>query len=129
MRAVIVVRRQWEVFLEMLDANKTIEIMENDGVAAIVAHLKHYKLPLTKDILIKIAFENIAIFTGMCSNFRQYVDDQGYRHLILDHEYNMKWSRIASKVLSDLISVTLHIPTEVSILPNTFEIKIMEREI
>jgi hypothetical protein len=129
LRALIIVPRQWLVFLDMLDENKTIETMKHDGNASMIAHFKHNKIPITKDALIKLAFEKLSLWTGMCCKFNQYVDELEYRHLIFDHEFNIKWSRIASSVFSDLIRVALQLPTEVSIRPNTFEIKIMEREI
>lgn len=126
--ALFISPRQWIVFLEMLDENKTAEIMKSDGHGAIIAYFKHNKIPITKENLIKYFFQDLALWTGMCTNFRQYLDQQRYRHLIFDHAFNLKWSRIASNVFSDLMRVTLNVSTEVSILPNTFEIKIMERE-
>jgi hypothetical protein len=83
---------------------------------------------MTKDSLIKLAFENISLWSGMCCKFSQYVDEQGYRRLIFDHEFNIKWSRIVSSVFSDLIQEALEIPTEVTIFPNTFEIKFKVKE-
>lgn len=122
--------RQWAVFLEMMDEKKPIEAMKSDGNANnIIAYFKHNNIPLTTDSLIKTVFENVAQWTGMCNKFRQYIDDQGYRHLIFDHRYGIKWSRIVSDVFSDLIKDTLGFPSEVSLLHNTFEIKILEREI
>ncbi len=47
--ALIIEPRQWMVFLEMLDENKTAEIMKNDGNPAVVAYLKHNKIPITKE--------------------------------------------------------------------------------
>lgn len=126
----VVAPRQWSIFLEMMDEKKTIEAMKSDGNANnIIAYFKHNNITLTTDSLIKTVFENVAQWTGMCNKIRQYIDDQGYRHLIFDHRFGIKWSRIVSGVFTDLIKEALHLPTEVSILPNTFEIKIMKREI
>jgi hypothetical protein len=43
----------------------------------------------------------------MCYKFIEYVDEQGYTHLIFDHEFNIKWSRTVSNVFMDLIWVAL----------------------
>lgn len=126
--ALFIEPRQWIRFLQILDENKTAEIMKTDA-DSIIAYLKHNKIPVTKENMIKYCFQTLALWTGVCTVFRDYVDNQGYRHLIFDHMFNTKWSRIASSVFSDLIRKTLEISTEVSILPNTFEIKLMEREI
>lgn len=129
LRALIIVPRQWMVFLDMLDESRIEEVMKKDGNNSMIAHFKHNKIPITKDSLIKNVFENISIWTGMCCKFNQYVDERGYRHLIFDHEFNLKWSRIVSNVFIDLIWIALRIPTEVSLLPNTIELILMEREI
>jgi hypothetical protein len=38
LRYVIIVPRQWTVFLDMLDEYKTIEFMKHDGNASMIAH-------------------------------------------------------------------------------------------
>lgn len=126
--ALFIEPRQWIAFLQMLDENKTTEIMKSDA-HSIIAYLKHNKIPVTKENMIKYCFQTLALWTGVCTVFREHVDNQGYRHLIFDHRYGIKWSRIVSDVFSDLIKDTLGFPSEVSLLPNTFEIKMLEREI
>lgn len=125
----IVAPRQWSVFLEMMDEKRTIEGMKADGANNIIAHFKHNNIPLTIDSLVRTALQNIAMWTGMINKFRQYFDDQGYRHLVFDHRYGIKWSRIVSDVFRDLIKEALNLSTEATILPRTIEIKIMEKEV
>lgn len=127
-KALIIEPTQWMGFLEMLDENKTAEIMKTDARGTIVAFLKHNNIPVIKENVIKYCFQSLALWTGVCTTFRQYVDEQGYTHLVFDHPFNLKWSRIVAEVFSDLITVVLNIPTEAWILPNTVEIKLLERD-
>jgi hypothetical protein len=103
--------------------------MKSDGSANnVIAYFKHNNIPITKESWIGNMFENVALWTGMVNLFRQYIVDQGYRHLIFDHRYGIKWSRIVCTVFRDLLEEILKLRTESTILPRTFEIKIMERE-
>jgi len=125
----IVTSRTFSVFLEMLDEDRTVDIMKTEGTDSFISYLQHNNIPQTPESVIALAFENIAINTGVCTKCTQYTDQEGFRTIVFDHKYGIKWSRIVSKVFSSLLEKTCNIHTSVNLLPNTFSMKIRERDI
>jgi hypothetical protein len=123
----IITSRQFSVFLESMDEDKAIEVMSNDGTAAIVAYMQHYNIPMTFENMVHFTFENMALASGVCSKFTQYSDQEGYRWLVFDHRYGIKWSRIISKVFSYIIENTCNIHTTAILLPNTISLKVLQK--
>jgi len=127
--ACIIVSRQFALFLEMLDEDKTAEIMKTDGTDAVISYFQHHNIPITLESMIEFTFENLAIASGVCTKLSQHIDDEGFRWLVFDHRYGIKWSRIISEVFSFMLEKTCNMHTTVNLLPNTISLKILKKDI
>jgi hypothetical protein len=108
--AAVIVSTQFAVFIELMDEEKAVDIMQTDGTATMIAYFQHNNIPITLDSIIQVAFANVAIASGVCTKFSQHTDEEGYRCLVFDHRYGIKWSRIISKVfIEDFIMVMISI--------------------
>jgi hypothetical protein len=125
--AAVIVSTQFGVFIELMDEEKMTEIMQTDGAATMIAYFQHNNIPITLDSIIEVAFANVSISSGMCTKFSQHWDEEGYRHLVFDHRYGIKWSRIISSAFSYLLKKACNVDTSVTLLPQTISIKILQR--
>ena len=123
----VIVSTQFAVFIELMDEEKTAEIMSRDGTATMIAYFQHNNIPITLDSIIDIAFATVSIASGVCTKFSQHRDEEGYRCLVFDHRYGIKWSRIVSKVFSYLLKATCNVDTSVNVLPQTISLRILQR--
>lgn len=126
--ACIVTSRQFAAFLEMFDEDRAVEIMKKDGTEANVAYLHHHNIPVTLDSIMDVCFANLTPAAGVITKFSHYVDENGFRCLVFDHRYGIKWSRIISKVFSYVLEQTCNIHASVDLLPNTIIMKITRNE-
>jgi hypothetical protein len=101
--------------------------MQTDGTATMLAYFQHNNIPITLDSIIEVAFANVSIASGVCTKFTQHIDEEGYRCLVFDHRYGIKWSRIISKVFSYLLEKTCNVNISATLLPNTIALKIIDR--
>jgi hypothetical protein len=124
----VIVSTQFSVFIDLMDEEKVTEIMQTDGTATMIAYFQHNNIPITLDSIINIAFANVALISGVCTKFSQHRDQEGFRYLVFDHRYGLKWSRIISKAFSYLLKKTCDIDTSVKLLPQTISIKILQRD-
>jgi hypothetical protein len=122
-----IVSTQFAVFIELMDEEKTAEIMQTDGTATMLAYFQHNNIPITLDSIIEVAFANVSIASGVCTKFTQHIDEEGYRCLVFDHRYGIKWSRIIAKVFSYLLEKTCNVNISATLLPNTIALKIIDR--
>lgn len=123
----VIASTQFSVFIELMDEEKVTEIMQTDATATMIAHFQHNNIPIRLDTVIEIAFANVALISGVCTKFSQHRDAEGYRLLVFDHRYGIKWSRIISRVFSYLLKQTCNIETSAKLLPQTISIKILDR--
>lgn len=125
----VITSTQFAVFIELMDGKKAAEIMKTDGTASIIAYFQHNNIPITLDSVIEVTFANVAIASGVCTKFSQNRDEEGYRYLVFDHKYGIKWSTIVSEVFSHVLKKTCNIDTSVTLLPNTITLKILQKYI
>ena len=79
----------------------------------------------TMDNLIKFYFESVGSWSGMYQTFMHY-NDKGVTNLIFEHKYDIKWSKVISYVISDLIEKMLELSSKQKILPNTVILQVKE---
>jgi hypothetical protein len=123
----IITSRQFSVFLESMDEDSAAEIMSSDGTAAIASYMQHHNMPITLENVIEFTFEKMVLATGVCTKFSQHIDQDGFRVLVFDHRYGIKWSRIISKVFSYLLEKTCGLSKSPSLLPNTVSLKVLQK--
>ena len=98
--------------LDAIDEEKMIEVIKKYGYDSYGSLFSHSNIPMTRENLIRICFEEVAIWSGACSFFDQRLDEQGNTWLVFDHRYGIKWSRILASAYSEMIQQTLQRPTE-----------------
>ncbi|MBI1828770.1 MAG: hypothetical protein HY222_06155 [Thaumarchaeota archaeon] len=77
---------------EVVDEGKMVDLLNHVAIDTMPSVFAHNNIVPTIDNLIKYCFEGIFLWGGMCSSFRHYVNEQGYRCLVLEHKYGIKWS-------------------------------------
>lgn len=127
--ACIITSRQFAAFLEMMDEDKTAEIMKIEGTEAQIANFHHHSIPITLDSVLEVTFANLALNPGVITKFSQYEDEEGYKCLVFDHKYGMKWSRIIWKVFSYMLEQMAHVHSSLTLLPNTVLMRIPLKDI
>lgn len=78
----------------------------------------HNSIPYTMDNMIKFYFESVGLWSGLYNIFKHY-NEIGSTILVFEHKYGIKWSRVISQSISNLVKETLHRQPENKILPNT----------
>lgn len=111
---------------EMIDEDKMIYLLNNVAIDTMPSVFAHSNIDPTIDNLIKYCFEGIFVWGGMCSSFRHYVDEHGYRCLVLEHKYGIKWSNILAITFSDFIKIHLNLDSEYKVMPSTVIIKVLK---
>lgn len=113
--------------LEKLDEADILNAFINEGAGGAFSVLKHHNIPLTKENYLKYVIEMIARITGQFNYSSHYIDKEGYLTIVLDHIYGEKWSHVLGKGHSFLIEKYLGIPTQVTYLPDTVTIKLLDK--
>jgi hypothetical protein len=113
--------------LEKLDENDLVDALTREGAGGAFSLLKHHNIPLNKENYVRYIIEMISRITGQFNFCSHYVDSEGYLTIVMDHIYGEKWSRILGKVHSNLIEKYLNIPTQVTYLPDTVTIKLLNK--
>jgi hypothetical protein len=87
----------------------------------------HNNIMYTIDNMIRFYFDSVGMWSGLYNTFKNY-NDMGTTHLIFEHKYDIKWSRIILSVISDMMEEMLNMsPSKKKILPNTVILQIEER--
>ena len=87
------------------------------------------KIPLTFGNFITYALEGACIMGGFLHHYVIFKDDEGYTSLLLEHNYDIKWSRIIGKAFSHTLKRMFNYNTECTFQPHSVVIKIMEKRI
>lgn len=86
----------------------------------------HNNISYTMDDMIKFYFETVGSWSGMYDTFKHYAD-MAETSLIFEHKYDLKWSKVLSYAMSDLIEKTLGMSSKQKILPNTVILQVREK--
>lgn len=113
--------------LEKLDEKDILDAFIGEGAGGAFAILKHHNIPLTKENYIKYVVDMIARITGQFNFCSHYKDKEGYLTIVFDHIFGEKWSHVLGKGHSYLIEKYLGIPTQVTYLPDTVTIKLLNK--
>ena len=111
---------------EIIDEDKMVDLLNHVAIDTMPSVFAHNNIDPTIDNLIKYCFEGIFVWGGMCSSFRHYVDEHGYRCLVLEHKYGIKWSNTIAKSLSFFIESMTKKPAKYKVLPSTVVLMVKE---
>lgn len=86
----------------------------------------HNNISYTMDNMIKFYFDSVGSWSGLYDTFKHYTD-MGVTNLIFEHKYDIKWSKVISYVMSDIIEKMLDMSSKQKILPNTIILQVKEK--
>jgi len=124
LEAVMFPQDLWASFLEVMDKETIVDVLEKYGTPSVISVFSHNNVPNTIDNMIKYCFEGIALLTGCYSSFNHYMNDKGETCLVFDHRFNEKWSEILAEVYSDMIEKMLNQKSSSVISPNTLLLRV-----
>src|SRR6185312_2480522 len=112
---------------DVIDEDTMINLLNQVAIDTMPSVFAHNNIEPTIDNLIKYCFEGIFVWGGMCSSFRHFVDEHGYRCLVLEHKYGIKWSNTIAKSLSFFIETMIKQPVKYKVLPSTVVLMVKEK--
>jgi len=110
--------------IDMIDEHKLVEILKKRNLDEIPTLLAHDNIAPTVENFNEKFFSKLFLMAGLYSRFRYNTDEKGYRFLLFEHKYNIKWSRIIGEVFSYLIEIILNIHNTVHVSPNVILIRL-----
>jgi hypothetical protein len=87
------------------------------------------KVPFTFDNFIMYALEGAGLMGGFLHHYVIYKDEQDYINLLLEHNYDVKWSRIIGITFSDILKKMFQYNTECVFFPDSVIIRILEKHV
>jgi hypothetical protein len=87
------------------------------------------RIPFTFKNFITYALEGAGIMGGFLSHYVIYKDNQDHTNLLLEHNYDIKWSRIISTAYANTLKRMLGYNTQCTFLSNSVIIIILEKHV
>lgn len=87
------------------------------------------RIPFTFKNFITYALEGVGILGGFLSYYVIYKDDQDHANLLLEHNYDIKWSRIIGTAYANTLKKMLGYNTQCTFLSNSVIIIILEKHV
>src|SRR6185312_10099574 len=103
--------KSWASMIDLMDETKLLNILNNEGITTMYSMFIHNNTPLTLNSVIKYCFQEMALWSGMYSTFRQF-DNHNHIDLIFEHKYGIKWSKILENAFTNIIRIMLDHTTE-----------------
>lgn len=128
-RSVIMPRHSFSQILEVMDEEKFLKILNNVATDIMPAVLAHNNIPPTMENVIQYCFETTFIWGGMLTRFSHHRDDEGNLSMVLEHDYDIKWSRLIGTSLSHFINVTTGNSAKPRFYPKTVVLTVFDRSL
>ena len=87
------------------------------------------KITFTFRNFVIYALDGTAIMGGFIHHYVIYKDDQDYTKLLLEHNYDIKWSRILGNAFSDILKKMFNYNSQCTILDHSVIIRISEKHV
>jgi hypothetical protein len=125
---VVIPNKSFQFMLDNIDEDTLFEsITKNELDIEILFTTK--KIPGTFENFIIYGLEGAGIMGGLLRHYVIYKDEQDFTNLLLEHNYDIKWSRIMGKAFSGTLQKMFQYNTDCTFLPNSVVIKIMEKHV
>jgi len=111
-------------YLDMIDEKEFLKLLNQFAIEIMPAIFRQNDILMSLDNVIKYCFQNIALWAGMYTSFRHFKDSSQKLHLVFEHKYGAKWSRIIGDSFCYFIETMLSYPTKLQILQNSVIIKV-----
>jgi len=122
----VIPSRLWGPMVQMVDEEKMLDLINNEGIGAIYSIFLNNNVPMTLDTFIKHCFEEICLWSGLYHSFRMFREG-GQLILVFEHKYGIKWSRIIGNAFTNMIRIMLNHRADSQVLPNTVRITVQEK--
>jgi hypothetical protein len=128
-RLAMIPRSLHQFFINEIDEAKYTARLKQIGVDITGVIFIQTGMAKTLDNLVKFVFEGLCVNSGSIRSVKKYVDeDDGKTCLYFVHDYDLRWSRILSSGFEHLIQTLLNYHTSTKVFPESFEIKIIEKD-
>ncbi len=98
---VVIPNKSFQFMLNNMDEGRLLEsIKENE--LDIYKLFVSTRLPITFDNFTLYALEGAGLMGGYLHHYSIYNDEQDYTSMLLEHNYDVKWSRIIGNAYSDI---------------------------
>ena len=128
-KSVFVTQNTFKVIVDKMDEELLSEDFMNNALDFIPTLFYAKNISFTLDNIIRYALTGAALDGGIYNQFHHYKDLEGFIHLVMRHNFGLKWSKILSRGQSKLIESMLNCHTSSTILPSSVNIKIAEKNI
>jgi hypothetical protein len=118
-----------QVMLNQIEEQKLLEHYRFVVHDLIPSKFVQSKIPLTLQNWIRHFCNGMMVHSGAIVSFSTYLDADGHLCLVYTHNHGIKWSKVLGIVLSEFIEDVLSHHTSYSVLPSSFEIRILERDV
>jgi hypothetical protein len=114
--------------LDNIDEKTLLESIKNNELDIYTLFVT-LKIPFTFRNFIIYALDGTGIMGGLIYHYNIYKDAQDYTNLILEHNYEIKWSRIIGNAFSDILKKMFQYNTQCTFLQHSVTIKILEKHV
>ena len=87
------------------------------------------RIPITFENFVKYALDGSGLMGGLLYHYTFYKDEQGYDNMLLEHNYDIKWSRIIGRAFSELLREMFDCNTVCTNHDHRVIIKILEKHV
>jgi hypothetical protein len=118
--------RNMQFILDNLDETTLAKMFKNIVLHLVPPNLLEKKGSLTLKDWIKYICEGTMLFSGMIQKFSHRKDEDNHLYMGFTHNHGIKWSRIISLVITQLLSDFLDYHATPTVLENSVTLKVLE---
>lgn len=122
-------KKAFQFYIDQVDISEHIEFLEPLLFEQIQITFHENKLSLNLKNVLEVFFENIAINSGAIDTIKYYINYDGFFIIAIKHSYNIKWSEVSAVTFKNLFLKLFHYNVEYEAHPNSFILKILEKNI
>lgn len=123
---VVIPNKSFQFMLNNVKEDMILESIQNNELE-IYTLFATKRIPFTFGNFVKYALDGAGMMGGLLHHYIIYKDEQEYSNLLLEHNYDLKWSRIIGNAYSNLLKEMFRYNTQCSFNDHSVVIKILEK--
>jgi hypothetical protein len=125
---VVIPNKNFQFMLNNVEENALLESIKKNELEIYTLFVTK-RIPFTFGNFIKYALDGAGIMGGLLHHYDIYKDEQDYNNLLLEHNYDVKWSKIIGNAYSSILKEMFHYNTQCDFYDHSVVIKILEKHI
>lgn len=125
---VVIPNKSFQFMLNNIEEDMILESIKKNELDILTLFVSK-RIPITFDNFIVYALEGAGLMGGFLHHYAVYKDEQGYTSMLLEHNYDVKWSRIVGNAYSDVLKKMFHYNTQCAFFPDSVIIRILEKHV